>query len=181
MWKCDAMREGDVLGRITLVTGTEEFLNERTVHAVREPVRATDAEAELTETNAADLSLATLGELAAPSLFSRPGAWSCGASRTCPTSRSTGILGYAAAPVDDVALVLVHGGGQKGTGMLTKLRKLAGVTEVKSEALKPSEFSRLRVRRGPHGTARHRQRRRRRARRGGRPGPSRRCRRPPTS
>jgi len=58
------------LGRVTLVTGKEEFLNERTVQAVRAAVRAHDPEAELSETAAGDLSPATLGELAAPSLFS---------------------------------------------------------------------------------------------------------------
>ena len=63
-------RASDVLGRVTLVTGKEEFLGERTVAAVRAAVRGHDAEAELSETGAADLTLATLGEMAAPSLFS---------------------------------------------------------------------------------------------------------------
>jgi DNA polymerase III subunit delta len=36
--------------------------------------------------------------------------------------------------------VLVHGGGQKGSGVLTKLRKLATVTEVRSEELRASEY-----------------------------------------
>ena len=54
-----------------------------------------------------------------------------------------GLLDYAAAPVDEVGLVLVHSGGQKGSGLLNKLRKLAAVTEVKSVSLKPSEVSRF--------------------------------------
>ncbi len=36
-------RPEDVLGRVTLVTGKEEFLNERTVAAVRDAVRRHDA------------------------------------------------------------------------------------------------------------------------------------------
>ena len=36
-------RPEDVLGRVTLVTGKEEFLNERTVVAVRDAVRRHDA------------------------------------------------------------------------------------------------------------------------------------------
>ena len=48
-------RAADVLGRVTLVTGKEEFLNERTVAAVRDAVRQYDAEAELSETVASDL------------------------------------------------------------------------------------------------------------------------------
>ena len=51
-----------------------------------------------------------------------------------------GLLEYAAAPADEVALVLVHGGGPKGSGVLTKLRKLTGVTEVKSEEMRASDF-----------------------------------------
>ena len=60
----------DVLGRITLVTGKEEFLSERTVASVRDAVRRQDAEAEVSETQATGLTLAALGELSAPSLFS---------------------------------------------------------------------------------------------------------------
>ena len=39
--------------------------------------------------------------------------------------------------------MLVHSGGQKGSGVLTKLRKVASVTEVKSEAIKTSEYPRF--------------------------------------
>ena len=46
---------GDVLGHVTLVTGKEEFLRERTVRAVRAAVRAHDAEAEMAEAVGADL------------------------------------------------------------------------------------------------------------------------------
>ncbi|MEJ7831930.1 MAG: DNA polymerase III subunit delta [Nocardioides sp.] len=134
------MRAGDVLGSVTLVTGKEEFLNERTVSAVRDVVRAHDAEAELSETSASDLSLATLGELAAPSLFSSVRCVVVRSLENLPEESVAGLLDYAAAPVEDVALVLVHGGGPKGSGVLTKLRKLAGVTESKSGELRASEF-----------------------------------------
>lgn len=134
------MRAGDVLGSVTLVTGKEEFLNERTVSAVRDVVRAHDAEAELSETSASDLSLATLGELAAPSLFSSVRCVVVRSLERLPEESIAGLLDYAAAPVEDVALVLVHGGGPKGSGVLTKLRKLGSVTESKSGELRASEF-----------------------------------------
>ena len=57
-----------------------------------------------------------------------------------PDESVDGLLEYAAAPADEVALVLVHGGGPKGSGVLAKLRKLAGVTEVKSEEMRASDF-----------------------------------------
>jgi DNA polymerase III subunit delta len=135
-----APRAADVLGRVTLVTGKEEFLNERTVMSVREVVRAHDAEAEVSETSAAELSLATLGEMAAPSLFSSVRCVVVRNLELLPDESVEGLLRYAAEPADDVALVLVHGGGSKGSGVLTKLRKLGGVSEVKSGELKASEY-----------------------------------------
>ncbi len=135
------MQAGDVLGRVTLVTGKEEFLNERTIASVREVVRAHDPESELSETSASDLTLGTLGELSAPSLFSSIRCVVVRSLEHLPDESVDGLLGYAADPADDVALVLVHGGGQKGSGVLTKLRRLSGVSESKSGELKPSEFA----------------------------------------
>jgi DNA polymerase-3 subunit delta len=133
-------RAEDVLGRVTLVTGKEEFLNERTVVAVREAVRRHDGEAELSETHAAGLTLAELVELSAPSLFSSTRCVVVRGLENLPDESVEELLGYAAAPSEDVALVLVHGGGAKGSGVLTKLRKVAAVTEVKSEELRPSDY-----------------------------------------
>lgn len=128
------------LGRVVLVTGKEEFLNERTVQRVRAAVRGRDAEAEMSETSASDLTLATLGELAAPSLFSSTRCVVVRELELLPEESVTGLLGYAAAPVEDVALVLVHGGGPRGSGTLAKLRKMATVTEVAPSSIRPSEL-----------------------------------------
>jgi|SRR5688572_10295426 len=133
-------RPEDVLGRVTLVTGKEEFLNERTVAAVRDAVRRHDASAEVSETGAAGLTLAELGEMSAASLFSSIRCVVVRSLENLPDESVDGLLDYAAAPVDDIALVLVHGGGPKGSGVLTKLRKLPGVTEVKSEEMRASNF-----------------------------------------
>ncbi|HET9499320.1 MAG TPA: DNA polymerase III subunit delta [Marmoricola sp.] len=130
----------DVLGRVTLVTGPEEFLAERAVQGVRAAVRQVDPEAELSDTVADALTMATLGELAAPSLFSTTRCVVVRNLENLPEESVAGLLEYAAAPADDVALALVHGGGQKGTGVLNKLRKLATVSEVRSEALKARQF-----------------------------------------
>jgi DNA polymerase-3 subunit delta len=130
----------EVLGRVTLVTGKEEFLGERTVAAVREAVRAADPEAEFSETQGSGLTLATLGEMAAPSLFSSVRCVVVRQVEEMPEESVDGLLAYAGAPADDVALVLVHSGGAKGSGVLTKLRKLPAVSETKSAELRPSEF-----------------------------------------
>jgi DNA polymerase-3 subunit delta len=131
---------GQVLGRITLVTGPEEFLAERTVQQVRAAVRRADPEAELSETSADQLSMATLGDLAAPSLFSATRCVVVRSVEDLPDESVDGLLDYAASPADDVALVLVHGGGSKGSGVLTRLRKVASVTEVKSAALAARDY-----------------------------------------
>jgi DNA polymerase III subunit delta len=134
------MRAEEVLGRVVLVTGKEEYLSARTVDEVRAVVRAHDAEAEISEAASNDLTLATLGELSAPSLFSAVRCVVVRGLENLPDESVDGLLAYAAAPADEVALVLVHGGGPKGSGVLAKLRKLATVTEVKSAEVKPWEM-----------------------------------------
>ncbi len=134
------MRAEEVLGRVILVTGKEEYLGARTVDDVKAAVRGYDAEAEFADSSASDLTLGALGEMAAPSLFSAVRCVVVRGLENLPDESVEGLLGYAAAPVEDVALVLVHGGGQKGSGVLTKLRKLSAVTEHKSEELRPSDY-----------------------------------------
>jgi DNA polymerase-3 subunit delta len=136
-------RASDVLGHVTLVTGPEEFLNQRTVSSVVAAVRAADPESEVSETSADMVSMASLGELAAPSLFSSIRCIVLRGLEDLPEDTHDGVLEYAAAPSEEIGLVLVHSGGPKGSGLLTRLRKLPAVTEVKSASLKPSEFSRF--------------------------------------
>ena len=135
-----ALAAGDVVGRITLVTGPEEFLGEREVQRVKAAVRSYDPEAEISDTTGDGLTMANLGELAAPSLFSSTRCVIVRQLENLPDESVDGLLGYAAAPAEDVALVLVHSGGQKGSGVLTKLRKATAVREVKTAVLKPREF-----------------------------------------
>lgn len=133
----------DILGHITLVTGPEELLNQRNVLAAIKAVRASDPEAELSETTADQLSIGMLADLAAPSLFSSIRCVVVRNLEDLPDAAHDDLVEYAGSPVEEIGLVLVHSGGQKGSGLLTKLRKLKGtVHEVKSEALKPSEYPR---------------------------------------
>ncbi|WP_141013603.1 DNA polymerase III subunit delta [Nocardioides sambongensis] len=135
------MRAHDVLGRVVLITGKEEFLGARVVGEVKDLVRSHDPESEFSEAAASELTLATLGELAAPSLFSSVRCVVVRGLEDLPDESVAGLLDYAAAPAEDVALVLVHGGGPKGSGVLTKLRKQANVTEHKSGEVKPWEMA----------------------------------------
>jgi DNA polymerase III subunit delta len=124
------------LGSVTLVTGPEEFINERVVHAARAAVRRADPEAELSDTVGDQLTLAALGDVAAPSLFSSTRCVVVRQVEDVPDDVHDPLVGYAGSPEPDIALVLVHSGGPKGSGLLNKLRKLPTVTEHKSEAVK---------------------------------------------
>jgi len=125
-----------VLGRVTLVTGKEEYLRDRVVRDVRAAVRDADPEAELSETRGGELTLASLGELAAPSLFSSTRGVVVWELENLPEESVAGLVGYAEAPAEDVALVLVHSGGPRGSGVLTRLRKLPAVADVKVDEVK---------------------------------------------
>lgn len=131
------------MGRVLLLTGPEEYLRERTVAQARGVVLAADPDAEVTEATGDQLSAATLNELSAPSLFSTTRFAVVRQLEDTPDTAFGDLLGFAAAPSEDVALVLVHGGGQKGSGLLAKLRKLAKVTEQKADALKPADLPRF--------------------------------------
>lgn len=136
-------KASDILGHVTLVTGPEELLNQRAVSAALRAVRAAEPESEVSETTADQLTMGTLADLAAPSLFSSTRCVVVRQLEDLPDDVHDGIVTYAASPASDIGLVLVHSGGQKGSGLLNKLRKIQGtVTEVKSASLKPSEFSR---------------------------------------
>ena len=130
------------LGRVTLVTGKEEFLNERTVQAVRAAVRAHDPEAELSETAASDLTPATLGELAAPVAVLldqvRGGARARGPARR--VGRRPARLRRGTRPrTSPWCSCTAAGCGAPASS--TKLRKLAAVTEAKSVELKAWEVA----------------------------------------
>jgi DNA polymerase-3 subunit delta len=136
-------RAADILGHVTLVTGPEEFLNERTVTGVVRAVREAEPESEVSETTADVLSMASLADLAAPSLFSSIRSVVVRGLEDLADDVYDGLVDFCSAPTDDIGLVLVHSGSQRGSGLLNRLRKLTTVTEVRSAPLRPSEFPRF--------------------------------------
>jgi DNA polymerase III subunit delta len=132
----------EVLGTVTLITGAEEFLAERTVRSVTEAVRGADPDADVTDTIGAEVVPGALAELTSPSLFAASRAVVVRQLPDVPDDGVAGLLAYAGAPAPDIALVLVHPGGQKGKGVLDKLRK-AGVREVRCETPKAYELPRF--------------------------------------
>jgi DNA polymerase-3 subunit delta len=137
-------KASEILGHVTLVTGPEEFLNQRTVSTALRAVRDADPESEVSETTADQVTMGVLADLASPSLFSSIRCVVLRQLEDLPEDSHDGLVDYAASPAEDVGLVLVHSGGQKGSGLLNRLRKLKStVTEVKSASLKASEFPRF--------------------------------------
>src|SRR3954462_2896640 len=105
------------LGSVTLITGPEEFLNERVVTAARAAVLTVDAEAESRAVLGEQMTPAALGELPAPSLFSSTRLVVVRQLEDVPDDAQAVLLYYAVAPEPDIALVLVHSGGPKGSGL----------------------------------------------------------------
>ena len=135
----------EALGAVTLVVGADELLSDRAVAAAVAAVRAADADADLTELDAATLVPGALAELTSPSLFATNRAVVVRNLDNVPSECADALLAYAKGPQPDVALVLVHKGGQKGKGTVDKLKK-SGVRVVTTEAPKTWELPKFVVR-----------------------------------
>jgi DNA polymerase-3 subunit delta len=129
----------DLLGATTLITGTNEFLAERTIEAAQRSIRSSDSDADITELAAAELGPGALAEIASPSLFA---ALRCVVVRTLEYLAEEAVdplVDYVGQPADDVALLLHHTGGVKGKAVLDRIRT-AGAVEIKAHPLKKWEL-----------------------------------------
>ncbi|MFZ0142612.1 MAG: DNA polymerase III subunit delta [Aeromicrobium sp.] len=125
-----------VFGKILLISGNEEFLADRTRARAVAAVAAEQPECEVVTATAAGLAPGELAGLTSPSLFSTSSALVLTELESLPDPAQEELTAYAAAPSPDVAVVLIHGGGQKGKKLLDLLRGQSSVTEVKVEAPK---------------------------------------------
>ncbi len=123
-------------GKILLVTGNSEFLSDRARRQAVAQVREAAPEAEIAESSASSLTPGEFTALTSASLFSQATAVVLTDLQDLGEQVAAELLQYAASPSDDTAVVLVHGGGAKGKGLLDKLRKTAAVSEVAQQAPK---------------------------------------------
>ena len=123
-------------GRILLITGSAEFLSDRTRRRAVAAITAEQPACEIAETLASQLGPGELAGLTSPSLFCDASAVVLLELQDIGDAAQAELLAYVTAPHDDVALVLVHGGGQKGKGLLDKLRAASAVSEVAQESPK---------------------------------------------
>ena len=120
-------------GKILLITGNAEFLADRMRAKAVKVVTAEQPECEVATTTASGLQPGELAGLTSPSLFSDASALVLTELQDLPDVAQAELLAYVAEPSPDIAVILVHGGGQKGKGLLDKLRKVSAVSEVKVE------------------------------------------------
>jgi len=128
-----------VFGRILLITSSgagAEFLADRMRARAVSAVRASDPGCEVTTSSAGSLVPSELLGLTSASLFSATTALVITDLQDIPEVPGDELVAYSAEPSTDVALVLMHGGGQKGKKLLDALRAAPSVTESKVEAPK---------------------------------------------
>jgi DNA polymerase III subunit delta len=122
-----------------LVTGSEAFLADRAARSAVAAVTKGAAGVEVTEMAASDLDAGMLAELTGPSLFAAQRMLVLRNLEDLSPDVGPRLVEYAGGPADDVAVVLVHSGGQKGKTLLDQLRK-AKVNEVVASAPKAWEL-----------------------------------------
>lgn len=145
-----AMAAKSPFGRVILVSGPESLLAERAVGDVLQRVRTEAPAVEISSMEAVRLDGQKLAEITSPSLFSNERAAVITDLANLPPELVDPVAAMAAQPVPDLALVLVHGGGNKGKALLDKVKK-AGAEVVDAPAAKAWElpqFVSAEVRRG---------------------------------
>ncbi len=129
----------DPLAPLTLVVGQEELLIERAVRRVIDAARAADADTDVRDLASGELQPGTLAELTSPSLFAERKVVVVRAAQDLAADTVKDVKAYLAAPAEEITLVLVHAGGNKGKGLLDAARK-AGAREVECPKMtKPAD------------------------------------------
>lgn len=112
-------------GRLVLVAGPESLLADRAVDGLVAAALTESPEAEVADVDAGRLDYARLSELTGGSLFATRQVAVIRDLAQLPDDLHETVLALATDPVPDAAVVLVHGGGNKGKGLLDKLKKAA--------------------------------------------------------
>ncbi|MEL4504505.1 DNA polymerase III subunit delta [Luteococcus sp. H138] len=128
-------------GTCLLVSGPEGLLAERAVAARIAAATQQVPDAEVTRVAAVDLEGNRLAELTGGSLFSAASVVVIEDLANLSQDLFDAVLASAVNPGEDLSLTLVHGGGQKGKGLLDKLKK-AKVPVSEAAAIKTWELPR---------------------------------------
>ncbi len=129
-----------MFGRTVLVAGPESVLAERAVDSVRAQAAKEAPGAEVFDVEAIGLDSGYLAELTGGSLFATQSIVIVRDLASLPADLAPLILELAERTPEEVVLVLVHGGGVKGKGLLDKLKKLK-LQVINAPAVKPWELN----------------------------------------
>lgn len=110
-------------GRLTLVTGPEGLLADRAVEQARAEALAEDPSAQVAHVEAVTLTGEALAEMTGASLFADHVVAIIRNIADLPADLADPVVALARDVPAEVALVLQHSGGNKGKGVLDKLKK----------------------------------------------------------
>ena len=123
------------LAPIVLIHGTENLIADRAVQRLRGLAREADPSVAIHDLSGDALGPGALAQVASPSLFGEPRFVLVPELQSAPDTLVLELLEYIKAPEPEVALVLVHRGGNRGKKLLDALKKL-GVTRVDASPVK---------------------------------------------
>ncbi len=126
-------------GTTLLVTGGEQLLASRAVEARRDAAVREQPAAEVNRINALELGTSMLSEVVGGSLFSSHIVAIVDDVGATPPEVVDQLVSVAKDPGDELCLILVHEGGNKGKGLIDKLKKAKIETESVAP-LKPWEL-----------------------------------------
>jgi DNA polymerase III subunit delta len=126
-------------GRLVLISGPEALLADRAVEALCHQMRSEAPDVEVSEIEAARLDPGKLAEITSPSLFSSRRAAVITELEDLAPELGVDLVNLAEEQLPDLAVITVHRGGQKGKGLLEKL-KSADVEVIECAAVKTWEL-----------------------------------------
>lgn len=129
----------DVLSPVTLVLGEEDLLADRAVARIVDAARGDDPDADVRELTPGSIGSGELAGLTQPSLFGGRRVVVVRSAEELGKDAVTELTEYLSAPDEDVALVLVHAGGKKGSKLLEAARKAGARTVSCPKATKLRE------------------------------------------
>lgn len=126
-------------GRVALLTGPESLLAGRAAAEIKRAALREQRDADVHDVEAATLEVHSLAEMTGASLFSTASVVIIRDLGSLAAELHEDVVALATRPQPEVALVLLHDGGQKGRGLVTKLKKAK--PEVRDfPRLKPREL-----------------------------------------
>lgn len=131
-----------VFAHTVLINGPERLLADRAVAERIAAARSEDPGVEVSENEAGQLDRGALAEMTSPSLFATRRLAVIRDLGSLPSDLHDDLTRLAAEPGEELGLVLVHPGGNKGKGLLTALKKNRPET-LDCPAPKPWELPRF--------------------------------------